>query len=75
MTGEENLLFVAEIVVEVALFHVERGGDFFDRGAVVTETAERLGGAFQDLYPCRGAGAGVPRAAAAALEVERFASG
>ena len=49
MAGEEDLFLVLEVVVEIALLHVQRGGDLLDRRAVIAEPAERLGGALQDV--------------------------
>ena len=49
MAGEENLFLVAEVVVEIALLHVQRGGDLFDRRAVIAEAAKRGGGALQNF--------------------------
>src|SRR6185295_18006780 len=49
MAGEEDLLLVLEVVVEVSLLHVQRGGDLLDRRAVITEPAEGLGRALQDV--------------------------
>ena len=37
VTREENLFLVAEVVIEVALLHVQRGGDLLDRRAVIAE--------------------------------------
>ena len=61
VAGEEDLFLVLEVVVEVPLLHVQRRGDLFDRGAVIAEAAERLGGAFQDVDPRRGLRIGVAR--------------
>ena len=55
MAREENLFLVPEVVVEIALLHVQRGGDLFDRRAVVAEAAKRGGGALQD-FDARGVG-------------------
>ena len=61
VAGEENLLLVLEVVVEVALLHLQRRGDLFDGRAVIAEPAERLGGALQDVDAGRGVGIGVAR--------------
>src|SRR5204863_3905326 len=42
VTGEEDLLLVFEVVVEIAFLHVQRCGDLLDRSAVVAETPERF---------------------------------
>ena len=66
VAGEENLFLVLEVVVEVALLHVQRGGDLLDRRAVIAEPAERLRGAFQDLDARRRVRVGVARRASRA---------
>ena len=63
MAREEDLFLVAEVVVQVPLLHVQRGGDFLDRRAVIAEPAERGGGAFEDLHPRRRARVAVAGAA------------
>ena len=49
VAGEQDLFLVAEVVVEVALLHVKRGGDLLDGRAVVAELPERRRRALQDL--------------------------
>ena len=61
VAGEENLLLVLEVVIEVALLHVERRGDFLHGGAVIPEAAERFGGAFQDVDAGGRLGVGIAR--------------
>ena len=61
MAGEENLFLVLEVVVEIALLHVERRGDLLDGRAVIAEAAERRGGALQDVDARRGVRIGVAR--------------
>src|SRR5262249_2513581 len=63
---EENLLLVLEVVVEVPLLHLERGGNLLDRRAVVAKLAEGGRRAFQDVDARRGLRVGVARAAAPA---------
>src|SRR5947209_9803588 len=50
-----------EVVIEVALLHVERRGDFLHGGAVIPEAAERFGGAFQDVDAGGRLGVGIAR--------------
>src|SRR5262249_44431508 len=50
VAGEEDLFLVLEVVVEIALLHAQRRRDLFDRGAVITELAERRGRALEDFY-------------------------
>src|SRR2546422_100355 len=52
---EQDLLLVSKVVVEVPLFHVQRGGDLLDGRAVVAELAEGGGCALEDLDPRRAA--------------------
>jgi hypothetical protein len=61
VAGEENLLLVLEVVVEIPFLHVQRRGDLFDGRAVITEPPERLRGAFQDVDAGRGLGVAVAR--------------
>ena len=61
VAGEEDLFLVLEVVVEIPLLHVQRGGDLLDRGAVIAEAPERSRGALQDVDPGRCLGIGVAR--------------
>src|SRR3954470_6954536 len=45
VAGKENLFLVLEVVVEISLLHVQRGGDVFAGGAVISAPPEGLGGA------------------------------
>src|SRR5262245_5248138 len=49
VAGEEDVFLVLEVVVEIALLHVERGRDLFDGRAVVTELAKGLRCALEDV--------------------------
>ena len=49
VAGEENLFLVLEVVVEVALRHFERRGDFVDARAVIAAPAEGRRRALQNL--------------------------
>jgi hypothetical protein len=61
VAGEEDLFLVLEVVVEIPLLHVQRRGDLFNRGAVITEAAEGFGGAFQDVDAGRRLRIGIAR--------------
>jgi hypothetical protein len=54
VTSEENLFLVLEVVVEVALGHLQGRGDFVNAGAVIAATAEGGRGALQDFGPAIG---------------------
>src|SRR5205823_2538496 len=49
VAGEENLFLALEVVIEVALVHLQRRGDPLDRRAVVAHSAERDRGALENL--------------------------
>ena len=59
VAGEQNLLFVFEVVVEIALLHAERGRDGFDGRAVIAQPPEGLRRAFEDVDAGRGGCVGV----------------
>ena len=56
VAGVEDLFLVAEVVVEIALRHLEGAGDLVDAGAVIAAAAEGGGGALQDVDAAIGAG-------------------
>jgi hypothetical protein len=49
VAGEEDLFLVAEVVVQVAWSHVERGRDLVDARSVEAATAEQAGGRPENL--------------------------
>src|SRR6185437_12894470 len=51
VAGEEDLFLVPEVIIEVALVHLERGGDFFHRRAVVAAPPEGGRRALENLDP------------------------
>ena len=51
---EEDVFLVAEVVIEIPLFHVERSGNLLDGRAVIAELAKGRRGALQNLHPHRG---------------------
>ena len=66
MAGEKDVLLVAEVIVEVALLHLQIGRDLLDGGAVIPEPAERGCGALEDVDARRRARIRVARPAAPA---------
>ena len=55
VTGKKDLFFVLEVVVEIALRHVEGGRDFVNARAMVPAPAKRRGRALEDLDATIGA--------------------
>jgi hypothetical protein len=75
VAGEEDLFLVVEVVIQVPLLHVERGGNLFDGRAVVAEPTECGGRALEDLGAGVGGSGRAPRAFAAGRPQPSFRVG
>src|SRR2546428_10332280 len=73
VAGGEDLFLVAEVVIEVALLHVQRRRDLLDGRPLIAELAKGLGRRLEDVDARRHGRAGVARAAAAAAAQRRGA--